>query len=173
MGTDKALLDVDGVPLGRRAIDALREAGVSEVVAVGGTDAHAVVLGVEVVPDAVAGEGPVGGVITALRWADGEPVVVLPCDLPAVTAAALAPLVGSPLQPDTVRVAARDGRMAFPIGVWPPDCLDVLETAFVAGIRSFRGALAGALLELVEVGPELDDADDPGSLARLRYPAGP
>ena len=89
------------------------------------------------------------------------------------TPAALAPLVATPLRPDTVRVAARDGRMAFPIGVWPPAALDLLEAAFAAGVRSFRAALAGALVEVVDVGPELDDADDPGALRRLRYPASP
>ena len=126
-----------------------------------------------VVPDAVGGEGPLGGVITALRWAAGQPVVVLPCDLPCVTAESLVPLVDRPVRADTVRVAAREGRLAFPIGTWPAGALPVLEAAFATGVRSFRAALAGALLEVVDVGPELDDADDPGSLGRLRYPASP
>jgi molybdopterin-guanine dinucleotide biosynthesis protein A len=46
-------------------------------------------LGVRVVPDAIAGAGPLGGVYTALLDARHERVLILACDLPFVTAAFL------------------------------------------------------------------------------------
>ena len=51
MGTDKALLEVDGVALARRATDALNAAGATRVVAVGGDASSLTALGLDVLAD--------------------------------------------------------------------------------------------------------------------------
>src|SRR6185436_398763 len=83
MGTDKALIDVDGRALALSVADALRSAGATRVLAVGGDLVALRGLGLEAIPDQHAGEGPLGGILTALEATDEDVVVVLACDLPA------------------------------------------------------------------------------------------
>src|SRR5690606_15766602 len=82
MGRDKALIEVDGIALARRVADALRGGGCGRVVAIGGDGPALAALGLEPVPDGWPGEGPLGGLATALGTARGaEALVVAPCDL--------------------------------------------------------------------------------------------
>jgi molybdopterin-guanine dinucleotide biosynthesis protein A len=103
MGRDKALVLIDGVPLARRVADALEAGGCARVLAVGGDAPALAALGLEPVPDRWPGEGPLGGLATALgavtgAAAAGEVLVLAPCDLlhpsPAAVAMLLAALEG-------------------------------------------------------------------------------
>ena len=67
MGTDKALITTDGITLVERAVDALTRAGADPVIVVGGNRAAIEALGLRYVDDQWPGEGPLGGIITALR----------------------------------------------------------------------------------------------------------
>lgn len=95
MGSDKALLVVDGRPLARRTADVLVAAGASEVLVVGGDAAALRPLGLEVVADRHVGEGPLGGLVTALDAAANEVVVVLACDLPYADPAGVVAVVAA------------------------------------------------------------------------------
>src|SRR5205085_1408893 len=66
-----------------RVADALRAAGADPVVAIGGDEPALRALGLTVVADAHPGEGPLGGIITALEALGerAELVAVLACDL--------------------------------------------------------------------------------------------
>jgi molybdopterin-guanine dinucleotide biosynthesis protein A len=95
-GEPKWRVDVAGETMGARAIAALRPS-TAQVVAISGDPAVAS-LGVEVRPDLVAGQGPLGGVRTALvcaseRALDGA--FVLACDLPLVTASLVHAIVAA------------------------------------------------------------------------------
>ncbi|HLM64354.1 MAG TPA: molybdenum cofactor guanylyltransferase [Acidimicrobiales bacterium] len=67
MGQDKAFLVVEGEAMVVRVARALRGAGAGEVVAVGGDAAGLRGLGLAHLPDDHPGDGPLGGVLTALR----------------------------------------------------------------------------------------------------------
>lgn len=169
MGTDKATVDVGGRPLATRPLDALAGAGLDDVMLIGATDAHAALPG-RAVADLWPGEGPVGGVLTALHAAflvGASSVLVLACDLPAVTVETLAPLVDA-AGPQHVVLGAVDGRRCPPNGVWPVALLPRLEDAFGDGASSFGELLDGVDVVEVECGDALADADDPGDLARFR-----
>ncbi|MBX7068416.1 MAG: NTP transferase domain-containing protein [Microthrixaceae bacterium] len=169
MGTDKASLVVDGVELGRRAVDALRGAGLDDVMLVGATEAHASLPG-RPVDDLWPGEGPVGAVLTALHeafLAGGSGVVCLPCDLPGVAASDVTVLVDASAGAGSkqVTLAAVGGRRAFPVGVWPIALLPALEDRFGDGASSFRELLDGIDVAEVEVGDGFVDADTPNDLS--------
>jgi len=66
MGRDKALLEISGVPLLVRTAR-LIEPLVAAVTVIGSPERYAS-LGLRVIPDAVAGVGPLGGIATALRF---------------------------------------------------------------------------------------------------------
>lgn len=169
MGADKALLEVGGVALARRAHDTLQAAGAERVIAVGGDAAGLGALGLTVVADREPGAGPLGGVLTGLASTSAGVVVVLACDQPAVTpalvrrlvtvldeqgAAVAVPLVGGVRQ---VLCAALDRSVA-----------DGLAAAFAAGERSLTRALHA--VEVADVagidGALVADLDDPDDLRR-------
>ncbi|NBU39002.1 MAG: hypothetical protein EBS32_12360, partial [Actinobacteria bacterium] len=66
MGTDKATFEVDGVAMANRVAAAAVDAGANEILMIGGTQARAKKLTGTWKKDAFPGEGPLGGVITAL-----------------------------------------------------------------------------------------------------------
>ena len=90
-GADKASLVVGGARIVERQLAALASvAGDVRIVVERAADAARYAdLGVRVVPDAMAGAGPLGGLYTALLDARHERVLVIACDLPFVPSALL------------------------------------------------------------------------------------
>jgi molybdopterin-guanine dinucleotide biosynthesis protein A len=75
MGTDKALMEVAGVAMAERVARALAAGGCEPVAFVGGDAVRLARLGRPVHADRWPGEGPLGGVLTALAVAGGDDVV--------------------------------------------------------------------------------------------------
>jgi len=90
MGGEKPLIEVRGRTLLEHAIDLVRPL-VDEVVVSAGTREFELPPGVSAVPDEpeLAGQGPLAGVASALAALSAERVLLLPCDLPNMTAALL------------------------------------------------------------------------------------
>lgn len=156
MGRDKALLTVGGRPLATVALDALRGAGASELLAVGGDAAvlaALAALGARPVPDRYPGEGPLGAIVTALQAASQEVVVVLACDLPLVDATAVRSLVDQLGPSADAAVPLVDGRLQVLLAAYRRRCLPALRAAFDAGTRAVHEAVAA--LDLTH--PELTD----------------
>ena len=141
MGTDKATLVVRGRPLALIAADALREAGAAEIFAVGGDDMALRALGLEPVADRWPGEGPLGGIITALDTAAQDVVVVLACDVPEIEAAAVQEIVAA-LDPNVDAAVATAGGRAHPlIAAYRSSAGPTLKAAFDRGVRAVRAGM--------------------------------
>ena len=143
MGRDKALLEVGGTALARTVAGALTVAGADRVVAVGGDRARLAALGLEVVADLHPGEGPLGGILTALDAADTDVVVVLACDLPGADGPAVAAVVDALVRAPAAAVAwpVVAGRHHVLHAAWRAGlAAPVLRAAFAAGERSPRRA---------------------------------
>lgn len=181
MGADKALLRVDGQPMATRVAVALREAGASRVICVGGDLDALESLGLEVMADRWPGEGPLGGILSALGAlrADGDAdvdgdtgaLVVAPCDL----------LVPDPALFGAVIAALRehDADVAVPVvrgvrqplnGAFRRSARESLQRLFDQGERSVRRALLSLKVHEVETPAPggLADADWPSDLSRRR-----
>ena len=95
MGADKAFIEVGGRWLIASALAALAEA--TQRLIVGGTDPRleraAAAANARHVADRWPGKGPLGAVATALGLARHPVTVILPCDLPAISAEDVAVLV--------------------------------------------------------------------------------
>jgi molybdopterin-guanine dinucleotide biosynthesis protein A len=148
MGRTKALVEVDGRPMAGRVLDALSAAGCSPLIVVGGDESELATLGVPVVADRHPGEGPVGGVITAMTELanDADLVVVVACDLPFLDDRAVARLIDSS---DDVVAVARTVRLEPLCAAWPSSVLDPVERAFADGTRAMHALLDR--LDTVEV----------------------
>jgi molybdopterin-guanine dinucleotide biosynthesis protein A len=143
MGTDKALVVVDGAPMGATAASTLRLAGCDPVVFVGGDPGELEGLGADVVADLAPGEGPLGGVMTALeRFVDvADHVVIVSCDMPFLTAADLRPLVARARTAGVDVVVGRASRLQPLCAVWSTAAAGRVRAAFERGARSMHGVL--------------------------------
>ena len=170
MGADKAFTEVDGRPMVMVAVEALVEGGALAVQVIGGDTDRLVASGLQAVPDRWPGEGPLGGVIQAIEWAQElavDHVMVLACDLPRASPATVRALVdrASGL-PDSILVPVVEGQAQWLHACWATRVLRVLQEAFVDGERAPHRALGG--LSLLEVGGleanSLADADWPSDV---------
>lgn len=173
MGTDKAFVVVRGAPLCTYPRKALVEAGARRVLAVGGRRSDDLrALGFEYVADRHPGQGPLGGVLTALEAATHPIVVVLACDLPEVDAAAVRGLVASLRScPAAAAVPFVNERRQLSAVAYRRSALPALAAAFETGLRSLHHGLAS--LDVVEVeglAPVFEDLDDAADL--YRYASG-
>lgn len=141
MGTDKALVEVDGVPMAERVAGALEAAGCSPVVFVGGDGPLLARFGRPTLPDEWPGEGPLGGVVTAMR-AIGDDVVVAACDLPWLDAATVTKLiaVGATTSGVEVAVASTD-RLHPALAWWSHTGLGAVLTCWERGTRALHKAI--------------------------------
>lgn len=184
MGTDKAFVEVDGRPMVRHVADALEAAGCERVIAVGGSQPGLTALGLTVVEDRWPGEGPLGGIITALGASDelGAPLVlVVGCDLPSVTSTTLVGLVAALRAADPAVTAdvvadvvadvavARTDRDEPLCAAWAAvPALAELGPSFDAGERAVHRAMARLRVARVPVGrAELHNVNRPDDLIGL------
>jgi molybdopterin-guanine dinucleotide biosynthesis protein A len=147
MGTDKATFEVDGVPMANRVAGAARQAGAAELLMVGGTQGRAKALDGVWKKDAYPGEGPLGGVITALKTATNDSVVVLSCDMPFITPAVIRSLVDG--LADAQATVGRTDRLNWLCAAWSKDeCLG-LQGVWKRNERAVHRA--AVLLDVLEV----------------------
>ena len=151
MGRDKASLVLDGQSFLERLHGMLL--GVFAEVAVHG-GAVVPTDGV-LIPDEMPGEGPVGGLLTAMRVASRRAVFVASVDTPMLTADVVRMIVEPPVPSDGVRVASAGGRIHPLVAVYGPDILSVVERRFDQGERSMMGVIDDAprVVE-VEIDPD-------------------
>lgn len=163
MGRDKAFVEIDGVAMVVRAASVLRAAGCQPVFAVGG-DRHALAtVGIEFVADLHPGEGPVGGVITALEACDAPAIVVVACDLPYLTVHTVRSLVSAAgAAQATVAVTDRVQPMC---ALWSRGSLDILRRSFAEGERRLLAVLDQLETQQVPANPQdLANVNAPGDL---------
>ena len=165
MGRDKALIEIGGRPLLQVATDALAAAGLDPIVVVGG-DASAIgALGHDHVADRHPGEGPLGGIISALAAVPNDTLVVLSCDLTDASPIAVSSVIGA-LGDADVAVPVVDGREQWMHSAWRRRSLSLLEAAFAAGHRSVAAGAEGLRVSRILDGDPCwyHDADTPDDL---------
>lgn len=164
MGSDKATLLVDGVAMARRVADVLVAAGCSPVVTIGGDHAALHRLGLDNVDDEFPGEGPLGGVLTALSV--GGPAVVVACDLPHLGVATVTTLIAA-LDPHDAAMARSDRQEPL-CAIWSQRAASLLRAQFESGERAMYRAIAGLDIAWVAVpARDLHNVNTPSDLGTL------
>jgi len=138
-GSDKAFAMLGGVSLVRRAARALEPATARVVLVANQIEKHEA-AGLPVRPDLVRGVGPLGGVHTAVAWAQEEGLsgaIVLACDMPFVPSSLVGHLADC-LDRRGVVVPASSGPRGFePLcAVYGVDGLPAIEAAIRRGDRA-------------------------------------
>jgi len=164
-GRDKSGLMIDGRSILERQLDELSRIA-DDILIIGGPY---VVSGfsrtngppVRLVPDRVAGCGPLGGLDAALAATSG-PLIVVACDMPFVTARFLAYLRSLTAEADAV--VPRTERGYHPVcAAYTPACRPVVEASLAEHRLSMRAWLERVRVRAVEA----EEFDAFGSRARL------
>jgi len=172
MGCDKATLD----PFGRGelleiAVESLRSSGAVAIGAIGAENSRTATIGYDEVPDSYPGEGPLGGIITALRWSPADLVVVIACDMPFLNDGPINQLFAHACdRPSLAGVFAElDGRVQPLTAIWRRSlALEKLEAGFDAGERAPRRLLDVLPVETIACADSdaLIDLDSPVDIER-------
>lgn len=156
-GRDKALVEFGGVPMLMRMRDALKRVP-SEVAIIGDSDSYGS-FGTPCVADRWPGEGPLGGIVTALlhtRKTKSECVwnLIVSCDMPFLTMEWLSFLCASARESAAEVVLAHSAHGPEPLCVcWRTDALAALQAGFERGVRKVTDGIALLRSEV------LDEAD--------------
>jgi molybdopterin-guanine dinucleotide biosynthesis protein A len=146
MGTDKALLSLDGQPLWRRQYELLAAAGVDmeRLLSVRPEQTWAPVE-IRRVVDAIPEGGPLGGIIAAMAASTSTHLVVLAVDLPRLPPAWFAQL-RLRLEPRAGAVGQRDDGLFEPLAaIYPRAMAGLMVEEFSAGRQSLQSVVKRAL----------------------------
>jgi molybdopterin-guanine dinucleotide biosynthesis protein A len=143
MGRDKAYLPVDGQILGARVAETVKAAA-GDVVVVGDPARYSA-MGYRVVADLFPGEGPLGGIVTALRDSAADWNLVVACDMPGLTVELLQNLLEDAERKsmDILAPRAQNGRWEPLCAVYHQAALGGLEQAFATGVRKVTATFDG------------------------------
>ncbi len=139
-GKDKALAPLGGKTVLERTLDLLKEGGAREAIVVGPKSKYGR-FGARCVRDRWPGEGPLGGIITALhktgvnkygyRWS-----LILSCDMPFLTGEWLTFLCERARKSEAQVVLAHSEHGPEPLcACWRTDAAKTLQAAFERGVR--------------------------------------
>lgn len=179
-GGDKFLLALDGERLVDRVVRRLTGQVDRLVVTVNGNAAAVVDLGLPLVEDVpeFAGQGPLSGVLAALRWADaaaGRDALVLtaPADVPFLPLDLAARLAAaSEEQGADIAVASSGGQLQYPVALWRAAVADDMEGWLRREGRSaVRGYMASRPVAVAEFAGPYDaffNVNLPEDLAEAR-----
>jgi molybdopterin-guanine dinucleotide biosynthesis protein A len=150
-GSDKARERWKGRTYLACVAEAMRGAGLDPILAIGGV-AEDLPDGARHVADRWPGQGPLGGVLTALLEVQGD-VIVAACDMVRLAPGTFLRLVEfAGIEP--VVVPVWQGHLQPLCALYRPACLVSIAEDFAAGERSLVNALGHLPLREVAFGPE-------------------
>lgn len=172
---DKALLDLDGRSLLARIIERLVPQAARIALSANGDPARFVAFGLPVLPDgAIAGQGPLAGVLVGLDWAaaqGADALLTVPGDTPFIPpdlAAALAPAPAC---------AMSAGQVHHLVALWPVTARAALRRFLSEpgprGVRDFTAGLPMRRVDFPAVAWDpFHNVNTPDDLAAARLLAG-
>lgn len=151
MGRDKARLPFHGGRLAEFVARALESAAGSAVL-VGDPGLYGE-FGYQVVADLYPGEGPLGGILTALDHTRADWNLVVACDMPGLTAGFLSRILDAAEQRGraVLMPAGPSGHPEPLCAVYNRRARPEIEAAFGRGERKITAALAGLGVEILAV----------------------
>ena len=153
-GRDKALVEVDGTPMLKRMIELLR--GITKEVKIVATPSKYATFGVTIVEDRWPGEGPLGGIVTALEdaarcAARPEWNLILSCDMPFLTRDWLAFLGERARRSKAQVVFPHSASGPEPLcACWQTAAAAKLRAGFESGVRKVTAGIALLRAEVLD-----------------------
>jgi molybdopterin-guanine dinucleotide biosynthesis protein A len=153
-GRDKALARIGDEVLLARLCAVMR--GVTPSVMIIGSREKYAAFGAQCIPDRWPGEGPLGGIITALLTAAGtgggrEANIVIGCDMPFLTSDWLTYLVQRAQASEAEVVAPRSAHGLEPLcACWRASGVEKLQRVFDGGVRKVTEGMKHLSMEVLD-----------------------
>ena len=160
MGTDKAFLEINGVPLWRRQLQLLEELRPHELFIAGPAHDEWQEINCIIIPDAERNAGPLAGIVAALRRCSAPLLLVVAIDLPSMTERYLRDLVGS-CGSDTGVVPSYGARSEPLAAIYPSRALPLGEEGLVSRDLSVQRFAARCVIEGFAVEKEITPEERP------------
>jgi len=167
MGTDKSLLDVGGKPLIAHIADQLRPHFDELLVSANDANKYAF-LGLDIVSDRVADQGPLMGITSALAAARHDRVFVTATDIPDLNVELMASLLRRVNHHDGVVPRTVEGHLEPLFAVYRKPFAAAADEALAAGHRSVHAAIDQCDVAFVDLDAQSDpvNLNTPEDLAR-------
>ena len=149
MGSDKALLSINGVPLIRSALQQLSPS-FSEVLISSATTSQYGFCGARVVPDSESNLGPIGGIATAMESAVNDVCFVVACDIPRISVRVLRKMFRALSGADGV-VPTIKGKIEPLFAIYTKRMLPAIRKAIASGERRIRMVYPECQIRYVEI----------------------
>ncbi len=146
MGTDKAMLKVDGTPAIERIFNTL--SGIfRDIIIISDYPQNYKYLTSNIYPDIYRSAGPIGGIHSALSNAENSHIFVVSCDIPLINENSIRYIINKKIfsqkisQKNDIDITLpiAFGRLQPLCGIYPKNCLPVFD-----GILSGAGELGGS-----------------------------
>jgi molybdopterin-guanine dinucleotide biosynthesis protein A len=132
MGQDKTILEIDGTPAIKYVFDQLR-LHFDQIIISSNNIAEHSFPGIEVVPDEVAGKGPLVGIASALRVSRNDINFVIACDIPEVDIGLVRRLIGQSRNFDAVLPKTGPSKYEPLFAVYKKSTLAAIDESIIAG----------------------------------------
>ncbi|MEK7994177.1 MAG: molybdenum cofactor guanylyltransferase, partial [Planctomycetota bacterium] len=173
MGIDKSMLPVNGRPLIERICQQLR--GSFEQVLISANDASKFAfLDLAVVPDKVAGQGPLMGIASALNASDNDLNFVVACDIPRIELPFVRRLLCEAVRggADIVLPVGGDGKQEPLFAVYRKSALEAIDKVLSSGGRKISDVFPLCTVKYIEMEGSLINLNTPAEYARFQEDAG-
>jgi len=126
MGTDKRFIPLQGITLLDRARLLLED--IASPVIIIGEGEKLIKYDCPVIPDIVAGAGPLGGIYSGLKHIEAESALFIPCDMPLIQPQLLKSLIRESAGYKIILFKTKKGVQPLP-GIYSKACITFLEDA--------------------------------------------
>ena len=164
MGSDKALLDLNGKPFIRHIADVFRQFFTTILISAD-DDALYSFLDVPVITDIVKNSGPLGGIHSGLKHSHPRDIFIVACDMPFIEPDAVTSLLSICPGKDVV-IFSVDGQIQPLFGLYRKTCLPLIEEHLGRGQYAVLGCLEKLQTVTVAI-PSPTIAVAPGSLRNI------
>jgi len=151
MGTDKSMLPIDGQPMIEHICQQLR--GTFHTVLISANDARKFsFLGLDVVPDRIAAQGPLMAVASALEASQSELNLIVGCDVPQIRLPVVRRMLAEARGVDIVIPVTEDGREQPLFAVYRRSTRRYLDAALESGARRLTDVYSRCSVRRIELG---------------------
>jgi molybdopterin-guanine dinucleotide biosynthesis protein A len=152
MGTNKALLPIDDIPMIQVVAGLLLDV-FERVVVVADNRSEYEFLNLPIFTDVFKSSGPLGGIHSAFHHTQADALFVSACDTPFMTKELIHHVIGETSYP--ARVASFDGRVHPLPGLYRKEIVTELERSLSAGNRKLVDFLHRVGADIVPITPNL------------------
>lgn len=150
MGQDKSMLSINGEPVVKHIFEQLRPHFGQVLVSSDDVSKYSF-LGVEIIPDRVAGKGPLMGIASALRASTNELNFVIACDIPEVDIGFVRQMIRESKGFDAVVPQSGPSQYEPLFAVYKKSILDVIDSALASGITKIIVPLEDCNVKYIDI----------------------